>query len=322
MKKIMPIILGLILVLVVIVPYSYSGNASKQFFTVSSEKVKPGETLEMTLNLNKIEYNEFEITLVANLNLEDIFENEEDIELEQKDGAIIIKINKEEVSLNSVKLYYTIPEDIEAQTDYTIVATVTNSENEEEQLVSTISVKVVENEKENSNKDEQNEGTQKENNNYSMNENASNDFEKKEQSIVKQIKDMIESVNKTNREENAKSKTEAISSKGTSTLLNNTSKNITQETVTYNGSDNNYLSDLYIEGYKLNKTFNKESSTYFIEVESSASNINVEATAEDSNATVCISGADNLKTGTNKVLISVTSESGAVRTYRIYVIKK
>ena len=42
------------------------------------------------------------------------------------------------------------------------------------------------------------------------------------------------------------------------------------------------------------------------------------AKAQDDDATVVISGAKKLKSGRNKILITVTSESGTVRTYRIY----
>ena len=90
---------------------------------------------------------------------------------------------------------------------------------------------------------------------------------------------------------------------------------------TYNGSDNCYLSELSVSSYELNKTFSKESTTYFITVGEDVDSIDITATAEDDEATICIYGSDSLTTGANKVLITVTAENGNTRTYRIYVTK-
>ena len=87
---------------------------------------------------------------------------------------------------------------------------------------------------------------------------------------------------------------------------------------TYNGSNNNYLSNLEIEGIELNTAFNKENGTYFINTNSTDS-INITATAEDSTAKISIAGNNNIQEGNNKILISVTAENGNVRYYRIYV---
>ena len=319
MKKILPIVIGLVLSLAVIVPYSYSGNASKQFFTVSKEEVKPGETLEMTIDLNKIYFNKFKVTFSSDIDLKKVYENNDEIELETADDELIININKEESSMEQIKLYYDVSADGKTDITYTIAVNVVNSENEEEQLVSTLSVKVVENDEKK--EDEQKEETQKENHNNQedKNNNSQMNENKTERSLnqMKNVESMLLS-----EEYSSGSKKENISTNEASSTKSNMSINNTQETVTYNGSDNNYLSNLLVEGYTLNKTFNKESTTYFITVESSVTNVNIDATSEESNATVCVSGANNLKTGTNKVLISVTSESGEVRTYRLYVTKK
>lgn len=332
MKRILPIILILNLALMVIVPYSYSGNASKMFFTVSANELEAGDTLEMTLNLNKVDYNEFIFVLSTDLNIENIYENEDLVELEQEDEALIINVNKEELSVEQITLFYTIPEDVETDTTYTIVATAINSENEEEQLVSTISVEVVENvddtNQEDDNKQNENKTNDKEekneNNNNTMNEKDGNSFNGAETTEDKSRQTRNKegmSGNENGQSNSFTSKISSITSKVVNALSSVANNGSAQETVTYNGSDNNYLSSLEVEGYTLNKTFNKESATYFITVDSSITNLNIAATAEESSATVCVSGADNLKTGTNKILIFVTSESGKVRTYRIYVTK-
>ena len=91
------------------------------------------------------------------------------------------------------------------------------------------------------------------------------------------------------------------------------------DTATYNGSNNNYLTSLEIEGAQLTTDFNKEKSTYFAMVEN-IEKITVTANVEDSSSKVAITGT-NLKNRENKVLISVTAENGSVRYYRIYVTK-
>lgn len=90
------------------------------------------------------------------------------------------------------------------------------------------------------------------------------------------------------------------------------------ETATYNGSNNNYLKKLKVKGLNLNTTFNKENTTYFVNV-TDTSSLKITATAEDSSAKVVVTGNDDIKEGTNKILIAVTAENGAVRYYRIIV---
>jgi hypothetical protein len=90
-------------------------------------------------------------------------------------------------------------------------------------------------------------------------------------------------------------------------------------TAIYNGSNNNYLSSLEIEGVSLTSSFSKEKQTYFVTVED-LETLTVSAVAEDDSSKVTITGTD-LKDGENKVLISVTAENGDVRYYRIFVTK-
>ena len=90
----------------------------------------------------------------------------------------------------------------------------------------------------------------------------------------------------------------------------------------YNGSGNNYLSELYVNGFDLDKEFKKENTTYFLTVSNDIESIDVVATKEDDNSTVCIYGNENLQEGNNKILISVTAENGSVKNYRIYVTKE
>lgn len=58
---------------------------------------------------------------------------------------------------------------------------------------------------------------------------------------------------------------------------------------------------------------------YFITVEEDITKVDISVTKEDSNSIVKINGNDNLSKGLNKVLISVYSENGNVRVYKLYV---
>ena len=93
------------------------------------------------------------------------------------------------------------------------------------------------------------------------------------------------------------------------------------ETAVYNGSNNNYLSTIEITGETLNTTFNKENTTYFVQT-SGKTELDINATAEDDGAKIQVAGNKDLKTGDNKILISVTAENGDVRYYRIFVTNK
>jgi hypothetical protein len=110
-----------------------------------------------------------------------------------------------------------------------------------------------------------------------------------------------------------------ISSKVISTSM--ASAETDKETVSYNGSNNNYLTSLSVDNYNLNTTFSKTNMTYFISVESDISNVDVNAIAEDDEAKISVYGNTDLKSGRNKILISVTAKNGDVRVYRIYATK-
>lgn len=93
------------------------------------------------------------------------------------------------------------------------------------------------------------------------------------------------------------------------------------KTETYQGSQNNYLESLSIEGVEFENSFKKTMADYFASVEEDVNDVTVKATAEDSSAIVTIYGNTDLHEGKNKILINVTADDGSVRTYRIYVTK-
>lgn len=88
----------------------------------------------------------------------------------------------------------------------------------------------------------------------------------------------------------------------------------------YNGSDQNYLTSLAVSGYQLTPSFNKTCTTYFLTVAADVSSLTIKA--------ACSSGAKYviwqpvLKTGSNKILITVTAADDSQRIYRIIVTKE
>lgn len=96
------------------------------------------------------------------------------------------------------------------------------------------------------------------------------------------------------------------------------SKPVAAKPVTY--STNNNLSNLEVEGYKLNEKFNKDTTSYSVSVPSSVEKIKINAKKEDSTATINGTGDFNVSEGDNNFEVVVTSEKGTKKTYKIKVV--
>lgn len=329
MKKSLKIILTIILLLALLLPITYSyaiakeEPSEKQFFEISNLEVTKSEKVEMIFNLDVIQYKEFIFELQSNEDIENVEISQNDnVSAEKNNNEIIMEINKENTNVNTINLYYSIPENKKVGDTIKFVATITNitkDKSEETELDQTkqetqsieLEVKIIE-EKPEESKDE-NKGDVKtdkkeEQQIPNIDENKINDKQEITQS-QNQIKNNVISTNQTG----------AIQNMSTSNSNSSKSNNSQTVNVTYNGSDNNYLSELSVGGYTLNKDFSKENTTYFITVENEIENLDISAVVEDDTATRCIYGNENLTEGTNKILISVTAENGNVRNYRIYV---
>lgn len=114
-----------------------------------------------------------------------------------------------------------------------------------------------------------------------------------------------------------------VSSYGSNESMSVTVKPLTINSANANNtsgkSDNNNLSSLEIDGYKLEPSFNKSTTSYIVDIEDDISDVNIIAKAENSNATVTGTGKHSLKTGNNRIEIVVTSESGKDKTYTIRI---
>lgn len=91
---------------------------------------------------------------------------------------------------------------------------------------------------------------------------------------------------------------------------------------TGNGSPNNKLASLSVEGYSLEPEFSRDVEKYSIEVSPSITSINIAAASADSKAAVNGGGAVNLSSGNNTFNIEVKAENGNVRNYVINVVRK
>ena len=88
------------------------------------------------------------------------------------------------------------------------------------------------------------------------------------------------------------------------------------------GSPNNKLSGLGIDGFVLTPTFNKDIQKYDLIVDPGVGSVNVLAYAIDSGASVSGTGTINLSSGTNQISVKVTAQNGTVREYKINIVRQ
>lgn len=91
---------------------------------------------------------------------------------------------------------------------------------------------------------------------------------------------------------------------------------------TLDGSPNNKLAALSVNGFALTPTFNKDTTSYDLIVDTNVSQVTVNANAIDSKATVSGTGTINLQSGSNDITIGVKAENGTVRNYVIHVVRQ
>lgn len=91
---------------------------------------------------------------------------------------------------------------------------------------------------------------------------------------------------------------------------------------TGDGSPNNCLKTLSINGYDLTPTFSKFTTEYSLVVDNSVTSIEVNASAIVSSTTVVGTGAHKLKEGANTITVTATAENGSARIYTIEVVRQ
>lgn len=100
-----------------------------------------------------------------------------------------------------------------------------------------------------------------------------------------------------------------------------TKKNYTLK-VTRQASSNAYLQSLNSTNGLIQPTFNKTQNNYTLTVPYEIENADIQATAEDANASVRISGNTNLEVGPNNAEITVTAEDGTVNVYYLIITRQ
>ena len=331
-KQIKLFIVIILLILLMYVPISYAIEAKfelnikndtegavnqvqnkSDFFTVDSREKEIGSTLNMYINLSQIDYDVSKFTLTSTNSIDNI-QNSNGIEIKKENDEFSLIINKNELNIEQIILTYTIPNNFKVGDKFTLIGRISKYEenNVNDADVEKTESNIENNDQENLKEQEKSKDAEKEIKiEITITEKQGNEKEDK-----KEIENNIED-NKVNKE----SKKEVEQTQNTS-VKNITTNSSNTQTIVYNGSSNNYLENISITDYELNTEFKKENTTYFLTVENDVTSIKVTVTKEDSSSKVYIYGNENLKVGTNKVLISVTAENGDVRNYRIFVNKE
>lgn len=87
------------------------------------------------------------------------------------------------------------------------------------------------------------------------------------------------------------------------------------------GTPNDYLAYLSIDDYSLTPSFKSDVMDYSLIVGEDVTSINVSAAAAAGSSNVSGTGNIDLNAGTNRLVISVTSDTGSVRDYNITVVR-
>ncbi len=98
-----------------------------------------------------------------------------------------------------------------------------------------------------------------------------------------------------------------------------TIKIITQADLEASYSKDNKLKSLSVDGYELSPAFSKDETNYKVEVPSDTTKININATKNDSSASVSGDNEHEVSEGENKFVITVTAENGSTKEYTIIV---
>lgn len=93
----------------------------------------------------------------------------------------------------------------------------------------------------------------------------------------------------------------------------------TQAEIEASYSKNNYLKSLSVDGYQLSPSFDKEALEYTVELDSTVESIKVNASVEDSTASLIGDGEIAVVEGSNTIELVVTAQNGNTRTYKITV---
>lgn len=94
---------------------------------------------------------------------------------------------------------------------------------------------------------------------------------------------------------------------------------MTQQELEATYSKDNNLKGLSVEGYELDKEFNKDTLEYSVNVPTGTTSVKINATKNDSKASVSGAGEVTVTEGLNTIPIIVTAQNGSEKTYTLTV---
>ena len=264
--------------------FSFSNILADSTPVIINENSEINKNINITLDLSLIDYDIFTFKLSSDKSLNGVESENVELLLDNQE-EIVFDYNINASNLNKIVLDYKLPEDISVGDSITFYIEIINKQNEEEKLTFRKVVTII------------------------------SEIKKEEKNEKEEIKN--ESSRQKENSYQGKS-TQSNKSKGNYNFTS--SKGVTK--VTYPGSDNNYLKSLSVSNYSFNRKFSKDGLTYFVTVKNNVKSLKINYKLDSSKSKINISGNSNFRVGINKVLITVTSESGLSRNYRIYVIRE
>ena len=88
---------------------------------------------------------------------------------------------------------------------------------------------------------------------------------------------------------------------------------------TGDGNPNNKLKSITVDGFTMTPTFNMDTASYDLIVDTSVASVNISAQTIDGNAKVTGTGTVSLNNGLNSFVLTVTAQNGSVREYKLNI---
>lgn len=88
------------------------------------------------------------------------------------------------------------------------------------------------------------------------------------------------------------------------------------------GSPNNRLNSLSVDGYGITPSFQMNTTSYDVIVPYNTSSVRINAGTVDGNARVDGAGTHNLQVGSNQIKVTVTAQNGSKKVYSLNVVRK
>ncbi|MBQ9624882.1 MAG: hypothetical protein IJR47_02120, partial [Clostridia bacterium] len=104
MKKLLSAIMVSTMLFVIVLEMSYGAATSNgNFFKTNKTEISPGDTLEMTLDISKVQYDEFEFKLSSSSNISSVYS--ENVSVNNTGSYCSISVDKTKMQLNKITLY-------------------------------------------------------------------------------------------------------------------------------------------------------------------------------------------------------------------------